>query len=235
MLEVTGIDVFYGGLKALDQVTFDVKEGEFVALIGSNGSGKSTLLNAIAGLITPQKGTITFNGVKIDGAQPSTILEKGIVLVPEGRALFPQMSVMENLLMGAYPTRTRGTYKCALEQVFSYFPRLYERKNQESQTMSGGEQQMLAIGRGLMSQPRLLMLDELSLGLAPKIVMDICAILQRMHKDNEVTIVLSEQNIYHALQLANRGVVLENGKVTLTGSSEELLCDDNVKNTYMGL
>jgi branched-chain amino acid transport system ATP-binding protein len=235
VLEVVDLCVAYDGLVALEGVSLDVQEGEFLALIGSNGAGKSTLLNTLAGLLTPQRGTVHLDGHRIDRLQPADIVERGLVLVPEGKWVFPQMSVRENLLMGAYPRRCAPRQKETLDQVYACFPRLKEREKQTAQTLSGGELQMLVIGRGLMSQPRLLMLDEPSLGLAPRLVLETFSILHTLHESLGLSIILAEQNVSHALALSRRAVVLENGRVAMTDESAALITNPEIKVRYLGM
>ncbi|MGQ9676416.1 MAG: ABC transporter ATP-binding protein [Chloroflexota bacterium] len=235
MLRVENLSVAYDGLKAIEDVSFEMREGEFVALIGSNGAGKSTLLNTLIGLLTPSSGAIYFEGERIDALAPAEIVDRGLVLVPEGKWAFPQMSVMENLLMGAYPRRCHKQMRQTLDQVFSLFPRLEERQKQMAHTLSGGELQMLVIGRGLMAQPRLLMLDEPSLGLAPRMVLDTFAVLERLHSSLGLSIILAEQNVSHALRLSDRAMVLENGRLAMEGQSSALLNDPEVKVRYLGM
>ena len=234
MLEVDKINVFYGDLQALWDVSFEVHEGEKVVIVGANGAGKTTTLRTISGLLRPRSGEIRFLGQRIDRLPPHKIVELGIAHVPEGRRLFPRMTVLENLEMGAYIKRAREKFEDTLEWVFSIFPRLKERKDQIAGTMSGGERQMLAIARGLMSRPKLLMLDEPSLGLAPKLVLKVFEVIQRI-SDEGVTILLVEQNVRHALELADRGYVLETGRITLSGAGEELLENEHVKKAYLGM
>ena len=235
MLAINDIDVYYGDLKALKDISFQVKKGEFVALVGSNGAGKTTLMNTIMGLLKPRKGSIEFNGERIDTLPPDQIVKKYISLVPESKMIFPQMSIYENLLMGAYPNRCRKNLKRNLDDVYDMFPRLHERKNQLAGTMSGGEIQMLIIGRALMSEPQLLLVDELSIGLSPKLTHESFRILERLHKERDITILLAEQNIYEALGIADRGIVLENGEVVMSGSSEDLLSNEHIKEAYLGI
>jgi branched-chain amino acid transport system ATP-binding protein len=210
-----------------------VNEDEIVALIGANGAGKTTTLRAISGLVTVSEGSITFEDSDIGSWRSSQIVAEGIVQVPEGRKLFAEMSVMENLRLGAY-RRGRADINESLDEVFELFPRLNERSSQAAGTLSGGEQQMLAIGRSLMTKPRFLMLDEPSLGLAPKLVIDIFGVIKNINHLG-VTVMLVEQNAVHALQLSDRGYVLENGRVVLHGTGEELLGDDRVRTAYLGL
>lgn len=234
LLEVDKINVFYGDLQALWDVSFEVHEGEKVVIVGANGAGKTTTLRTISGLLRPRSGEIRFMGQRIDRLPPHKIVELGIAHVPEGRRIFPRMTVLENLEMGAYIKRAREKFDDTLEWVFSIFPRLRERKNQIAGTMSGGERQMLAIARGLMSRPKLLMLDEPSLGLAPKLVLKVFEVIQRIGEEG-VTILLVEQNVRHALELADRGYVLETGRITLSGTGEELLNNEYVKKAYLGM
>ena len=234
LLKVNKINVFYGDLQALWDVSFEVYEGEKVVIVGANGAGKTTTLKTISGLLRPRSGTIEFMGQRIDRLPAHKIVELGIAHVPEGRRLFPKMTVLENLEMGAYTKRAREKFEDTLEWVFSIFPVLKERKNQIAGTMSGGERQMLAIARGLMSRPKLLMLDEPSLGLAPKLVLKTFEVIQRISEEG-VTILLVEQNVRHALELADRGYVLETGRITLSGTGEELLNNDYVKKAYLGM
>ncbi|MGA2465722.1 MAG: ABC transporter ATP-binding protein [Thermodesulfobacteriota bacterium] len=234
MLEIDNISVFYGVAQALWDVSLHVKKGEIVALLGSNGSGKTTTLKTISGLLRPRKGSILINGERIDQIPPYKIPFKGVAHVPEGRSLFPGMTVVENLTIGAYIPQAWAGRSEALQRVFSLFPALKQRKHQLAATLSGGEQQMLAIGRSLMAQPTLLMLDEPSLGLAPMIVVHIFSIIQDINR-HQVTILLVEQNANIALQVAHRGYVLETGKMNLTGQANELLNNEHVKKSYLGL
>jgi len=234
LLEVREIDVFYGELQALWGVSLKIEEGEFVALIGPNGAGKTTTLKTISGLLKPARGQILFSGRDITGLPPHTIAAMGIAHVPEGRQIFPGLTVLENLKTGAYVRRAREKFEESLEFVFNLFPRLKERKNQVAGTLSGGERQMLAIARGLMSRPKLLMLDEPSLGLAPKLALEVMETLKRLHEEG-LTILLVEQNVRYALELADRGYVLETGRVVMHGTGKELLEDPRIKSAYLGL
>ena len=234
MLKVSEIDVYYGDMQALRNVSIDVHPGEVVSVIGSNGAGKSTLLKTISGMLRPRRGTIALDGNQISLAPTSKIVEKGISHVPEGRQIFPTMTVLENLEMGAQFSRTRKLLKETMEQVVTYFPRLKERLEQKAGTLSGGEQQMLAMGRGLMSLPTLMMLDEPSLGLAPVLVSTIFEIIEKINKQ-ETSILLIEQNVFHSLKIADRGYVLENGEIALSGSGQELLENPHIRKTYLGL
>jgi len=234
VLKVSGIDVYYGDMAALSNVGIDVNRGEIVAVVGSNGAGKSTLLKAISGIQRPRTGTIRFNDTEISRTSTSRIVEVGISHVPEGRQLFPTMTVLENLEMGAQFPRARKCLPESLKKVLDYFPRLKERLSQKAGTLSGGEQQMVAMGRGLMSVPALMMLDEPSLGLAPVLVSKIFEIIQRIHQQG-TAILLIEQNVFHSLKISDRGFVLENGRVALTGTGEELLASPHIRKMYLGL
>jgi branched-chain amino acid transport system ATP-binding protein len=232
MLSVQDLHVSYGAIKAVKGISFDIDEGEVVTLIGANGAGKSTTLNTVAGLIKPDSGSIKFNGEELVGIRPHKIVERGLALCPEGRRVFTHMTVSENLDMGGY-TRTDAENNETLEVVYEHFPRLKERTNQMAGTLSGGEQQMLAMGRALMSRPKLLMLDEPSMGLAPILVDEIFEIIQALNKSG-TTILLVEQNANMALKVAARGYVLETGKIVKTGTGAGLLVDDDVRKAYLG-
>ena len=234
MLRVTGLETYYGQLQALHGVTLEVREGEIVSVIGSNGAGKTTTLMTVSGVLRPRRGTVEFAGRRIDHLKPAEIVEIGLGHVPEGRQLFPSMTVEENLVMGACTRRARASRNATLAQVYQLFPRLRERRPQLAGTLSGGEQQMVAIGRGLMSCPRLLMLDEPSLGLSPLLVSAIFDIVREINRGG-ATILLVEQNVYRALKLSHRGYVLENGHVVAQGTSQELLRDTMVRTAYLGL
>jgi len=234
VLEVKSINVSYGLVRVLWDVSFRVEEGEIVATVGSNGAGKTTTLRTISGLLRPSSGSIEFNGEGLDRVRSHSIVEKGIAHVPEGRRLFPFSSVLANLEIGAYTTGARKKIDENLEFVFELFPVLKERRRQLAGTLSGGEQQMLAVARGLMSRPRLLMLDEPSLGLAPILVGKVFEVLRELN-DRGVTILLVEQNVSSALTLCNRGYVLENGRIVLEGSGQELLNNPHVKEAYLGV
>lgn len=231
MLKVDDIHVYYGNIHAIKGVSFEVNEGETVALIGANGAGKSTILKTISGLLHPREGEIEFLGENIVHTDAHKLVSKGLAHVPEGRRIFLQLSVMENLEMGAYTQR--GVSKADLENVFRRFPRLYERKNQIAGTLSGGEQQMLAMGRALMARPKLLMLDEPSMGLSPILVQQIFDIIGELHRAG-TTILLVEQNAEMALQIATRAYVLESGKIALSGTGKELAESDAIKKAYLG-
>ena len=231
MLKVENIDVYYGAIHAVKNVSFEVGDGEIVALIGANGAGKSTILKTVSGLMHPRTGTITFCDQNITHTEAYKLLRTGLAHVPEGRRIFLQMSVQENLEMGAYINKTLDPKN--LEMVFNYFPRLKERRKQVAGTLSGGEQQMLAMSRALMSHPKLMMLDEPSMGLAPIIVDQVFGIIKELHKSG-TTILLVEQNARKALQIADRAYVLETGSITLEGTGAELAKSDEVRKAYLG-
>ena len=232
LLSVHDLHVSYGAIKAVRGVSFDINEGEIVTLIGANGAGKSTTLNTVAGLIKPEAGTIELEGESLVGVPAHRVVERGIALCPEGRRVFTQMTVAENLEMGGY-TRSDAENRDSLESVYEHFPRLRERRGQVAGTLSGGEQQMLAMGRALMSKPRLLMLDEPSMGLAPILVQEIFDIVKQLNESG-TTILLVEQNANMALSVADRGYVLEIGTIKKTGTGSELLVDDDVRKAYLG-
>ena len=234
MLEVENINVFYGDAQALWDVSFTVNQGEIVTLVGSNGAGKSTTLKAISGLVPPLTGEIRFEGTCIDRVPAYRIVEMGIAHIPEGRRLWPGLTVGENLELGAYIKAVRSLREETVEWVFKLFPRLKERLNQLAGTLSGGEQQMLAIGRGLLSKPKLLILDEPSLGLAPLLVDEVLETIQKINGKG-VTILLIEQNVNRALTISTRCYVLELGRIVLSGSGQDLLTDERVKTAYLGL
>lgn len=233
MLRLNNLHVKYGQVPALRGLDVDVEAGEIVALIGANGAGKSTTLKAISGLVSPAAGTIELNGQPLGGLSPERRVELGIVHVPEGRRIFPRLTVEENLQVGAYPSRARAGERQARERVYSLFPRLAERRRQAGGLLSGGEQQMLAFGRAMMAQPLLLLLDEPSLGLAPILVEEVASAIVRFHEDG-ATILLVEQNAELALALASRGFVIETGRIVLTGSSHNLLENPKVWASYLG-
>lgn len=234
MLRVDSINVFYGEVQALWDVSLEVNQGEIVTLVGSNGAGKTTSIKAISGLLALRSGAIQFEGTRLDRIEAHRIVDLGIAHIPEGRRLWAGLSVMETLELGAYIQRAKSEKQSTLDWVFAMFPRLAERKSQSAETLSGGEQQMLAIARGLLSKPKLLMLDEPSLGLAPVLVEQVFEVIQEINQRG-VTILLVEQNVNHALAIANRGYVLETGRVIKSGNSVELLSDPQVKNAYLGL
>lgn len=231
MLTVDNINVYYGKIHAIKDVSFQVNNGEIVALIGANGAGKSTILKTISGLLRTRTGSITFNGENITHTEPHNLLPKGMAHVPEGRRIFLQMTVMENLEMGAFIRR--DNYKKDIEDVFKRFPRLLERKNQVAGTLSGGEQQMLAMGRALMSEPKIIVMDEPSMGLSPLFVTEIFDIIREISQGG-TTVLLVEQNAKKALSIADRAYVLETGKIVLSGNAQDLMNDDSVKKAYLG-
>jgi branched-chain amino acid transport system ATP-binding protein len=236
LLKIRNLQTFYGRIRVLDNVSLSVKPGEIVTLIGANGAGKSTMLNCISSLIPSREGEILFQGQRINGQPPEAIVRLGICQIPEGRQIFQPLTVLENLELGAYlrfGRRERSSIKQDLNMVFSLFPLLSERSNQISGTLSGGEQQMLAIGRALMSRPKLLLLDEPSMGLAPRLVVDIFHTISRLRHEG-LTILVVEQNARAALKIADRGYVLETGRIILQGSAAELLEDHDVKRAYLG-
>lgn len=234
MLQVSNVNTFYGKAQALWDVCLRVDEGEIVALVGANGAGKTTLLNTICGLLRPASGSVEYLGKRIDGLAPHSIVAMGISHIPEGRKLFTQMSVAENLEMGAYGGEAWKQKEETLRQVYELFPDLKERQSQSASTLSGGEQQMVAMGRGLMSRPRLCLFDEPSYGLAPMLVAEIFRIIQSL-RDQGMTILLVEQNVRQSLEIADRACVLENGRVALEGSCQDLLKEELVKKAYLGL
>ncbi|MEA2688369.1 MAG: branched-chain amino acid transport system ATP-binding protein [Candidatus Eremiobacteraeota bacterium] len=234
MLEVNAVAVAYGDVQVLWDVSLRVDRGEIVTLLGANGAGKTTLLRAISRTVPVRAGTIVLDGERLDRAPSSRIVELGIAHVPEGRRLWPDMSVEDNLLLGSYPRRARADVRTSLDYVFALFPRVAERRRQIAGTLSGGEQQMVAIGRGLMSRPSILMLDEPSLGLAPIIVAEMFAAVSRINAEG-TTVLLVEQNVRQALEIATRGYVVETGRVVGSGTRAELLASDEIKKAYLGL
>jgi len=234
MLKVSGIDVFYGDLQVLWDVSFEVREKEILVLVGANGSGKSTSLKTISGLLRPRKGTIEFDGVRLDLLPSDKVIGSGVVHVPEARRLFREMTVEENLIMGSLSPEAKKKRAQTMEWVFELFPRVRERRKQAAGTLSGGEQQMVAIGRGLMALPKILMFDEPSLGLAPILVQDVFEIVKRINREG-VTILLVEQNVRQTLAMCDRAYVLENGRVVLEGTGKELSNDPHVKEAYLGI
>ena len=234
MLEVSNLDVFYGKAQALRGVSLRVNEGEIVALVGANGAGKTTLLNTISGLLHPASGSVEFLGKRIDRLAPHKVVKLGICQIPEGRKLFSDMTVGENLEMGAYTSEARKRKEETHEQVYQLFPVLKERARQSAKKLSGGERQMVAIGRGLMSSPRLCMLDEPSYGLAPNLLSEVLGVIKHL-REQGITIFLVEQNVRHTLETADRAYVLENGRIVLEGKGEDLLQDEQVKKAYLGL
>ena len=234
LLELAGVDVFYGDLPALQGVDLVVEAGETLSVVGANGAGKTTMLRTISGLLRPRGGEVRFEGERIDRLPCHRVVERGVVHVPEGRKVFPSLAVRENLELGSYTRAAKAKRAESLERVFALFPRLRERQAQAAGTLSGGEQQMLAIGRALMSRPRLLMLDEPSLGLAPLLVKEIFNTIAAINGDG-ITVLLVEQNTRRALALSRRGYVLENGRVALVGTGAELLGNEHVKRAYLGM
>lgn len=234
LLEVKNIDVSYGDVQVIFDLSLTVGKGEVVSIIGGNGAGKSTLLRTISGLMTPSQGSIEFEGVPVHTEPPEKIVTHGIIQVPEGRRLFPLMNVKDNLLVGAYNKRAKGEVEKTLAQVYELLPRLEERENQIAMTLSGGEQQMVAIGRGLMALPHLLMLDEPSLGLAPILIKDIFDTVRKI-ADQGTTVLMVEQDVKHSLSLSDRGYVLEHGRVAMEGKAEDLINDPHVKDAYLGI
>jgi branched-chain amino acid transport system ATP-binding protein len=234
VLKVEHLDVFYGDLQVLWDVSFEVKEGEIVVLLGANGAGKSTTLKTVSSLLKPAKGTVEFGGSRLDRIPSHKVIEFGVVHVPEGRRLFPEMTVEENLIIGSLSPEAKARRRQTMQRIYGLFPRLDERKRQNAGTLSGGEQQMLAIGRGMMSLPKILMFDEPSLGLAPILVMEIFRIVQMINKEG-VTILLVEQNVKHTLAMCDRAYVLENGRITLSGTGNEFLNNDHIKEAYLGI
>jgi len=234
MLEVCNVDTFYDKMQALWDVSLRIDEAEIVALVGANGAGKTTLLNTISGLLCPASGSVVFLGQRIEGLTPHSIVELGISHVPEGRRLFTDMSVRENLEIGAYPKHAWKQKEETLKQVYQLFPILKERAGQLARTLSGGEQQMLAMGRGLMSRPRLCIFDEPSYGLAPKFVVEVFQIIKSL-REQGITILLIEQNVRNTLEIADRACVLENGRMVLEGACDKLLQSDHIRKAYLGL
>ncbi|MCP8316473.1 MAG: ABC transporter ATP-binding protein [archaeon] len=234
MLDIDSVSASYGNIQILWNVSLSVKKGEIVTVLGPNGAGKTTLVKTILGLLHPNSGNIKFSGERIDKLPTYKIVDMGIVLVPEGREIFPKMTVYENLLLGAYTKTAEKNKDQSLETIFQIFPVLRERRKQLAQTLSGGEQQMLAIGRGLMSKPKLLIMDEPSLGLAPILVQKIFNAMREINEKG-VTLLLVEQNVHRALEIANRGYLLEAGKMVLAGDWDELLANEHVKKAYLGL
>jgi branched-chain amino acid transport system ATP-binding protein len=233
-LEVNNIDVYYGDVQVIFDLSLNVDKGEVVSIIGGNGAGKSTLLRTISGLMQPSAGQIYFEGVPIHAKQPEEIVECGIVQVPEGRRLFTLMTVKDNLIVGAYNQRASQAVAQSMQNVYDLLPRLRERENQMAMTLSGGEQQMVAIGRGLMARPQLLMLDEPSLGLAPILIKNIFETVRKI-ADQGTTVLLVEQDVKHSLSLSDRGYVLEHGRVVMEGRAKDLMNDPHVKEAYLGI
>jgi branched-chain amino acid transport system ATP-binding protein len=235
MLRINNIKTYYGNIQALKDVSIEINEGEIVTLIGANGAGKSTTLMSISGITPPRSGEILLDGDPINNLSPDKIVQKGIIQVPEGRRIFPDMTVVENLEMGAFLRKNKQLVQQDLNYVMTLFPILEKRRNQLGGTLSGGEQQMLAISRALMARPRVLLLDEPSLGLAPLIIKQIFEIIKQINKESNTTIFLVEQNANQALKLADRGYVMENGRITLVDSADNLLANDAVRKAYLGM
>lgn len=233
LLEIKDLEVNYGVIKAIKGVSFDVNEGEIIALIGANGAGKTTILHTITGLIQAKKGSIVFDGKELTKTPPHKIVSMGMAHVPEGRRIFQQLSVLENLKLGAYTRKDKSEIASTLKMVYERFPRLEERKNQVAGTLSGGEQQMLAIGRALMSKPRIILMDEPSMGLSPLLVSEIFDIIKVINESG-TTVLLVEQNAKKALSIADRAYVLETGNITLSGDAKDLINDESVKKAYLG-
>lgn len=233
LLEIKDLEVNYGVIKAIKGVSFDVNEGEIIALIGANGAGKTTILHTITGLIQAKKGSIVFDGKELTKTPPHKIVSMGMAHVPEGRRIFQQLSVLENLKLGAYTRKDKSEIASTLKMVYECFPRLEERKNQVAGTLSGGEQQMLAMGRALMSKPRIILMDEPSMGLSPLLVSEIFDIIKVINESG-TTVLLVEQNAKKALSIADRAYVLETGKITLSGDAKDLINDESVKKAYLG-
>ncbi|WP_201568592.1 ABC transporter ATP-binding protein [Psychrobacter sp. JCM 18900] len=234
VLEVRNLESAYGPVMALRGVSLEVPEGKVVTILGANGAGKTTLMKTISGVINPRKGAVWFHGERIDGTEPDRLVKKGLSHVPEGREVFPFLNVAENLAMGAYTRRDKSEIQRDVEMIYEYFPILKNRRTQAAGTMSGGQQQMLAIGRGLMSRPSLMLLDEPSLGLSPLLVQEIFAIIRRLNKEQGVTILLVEQNARVALAAADYGYVLETGRIVMAGSADKLMHSDDIKEFYLG-
>lgn len=233
LLEIKDLEVNYGVIKAIKGVSFDVNEGEIIALIGANGAGKTTILHTITGLIQAKKGSIVFDGKELTKTPPHKIVSMGMAHVPEGRRIFQQLSVLENLKLGAYTRKDKSEIASTLKMVYERFPRLEERRNQVAGTLSGGEQQMLAMGRALMSKPRIILMDEPSMGLSPLLVSEIFDIIKVINESG-TTVLLVEQNAKKALSIADRAYVLETGNITLSGDAKDLINDESVKKAYLG-
>ena len=234
LLDVRNLETFYGPVMALRGVSIEVPEGSIVTILGANGAGKTTLMKTVSGALAPHKGSIQFRGQRIDGMEPDALVKRGLAHVPEGREVFPFLSVAENLMMGAYTRRDRSEIARDIDMVYEYFPVLRERRQQNAGTLSGGQQQMLAIGRGLMSRPSLMLLDEPSLGLSPLLVQEIFAIVRRLNQEQGVTILLVEQNAHVALKTADYGYVLETGRIVMAGTAQKLLDSDDIREFYLG-
>jgi len=235
MLKIDNVKTYYGNIQALKGISLEINQGEIITLIGANGAGKSTTLMSICGIVPPRSGSIQFEGHELTETAPDKIVEMGVVQVPEGRRIFPALTVQENLDMGAFLRKDKAQIKKELEYIFELFPILAQRRNQAGGTLSGGEQQMLAISRALMTRPRLLLLDEPSLGLAPIIVQQIFAIIKKINEEQKTTIFLVEQNAFQALKIAHRGYVMENGVISMADTAENLLSNDDVQKAYLGI
>ena len=233
MLKVEDLEVYYGVINAIKKVSFEVNQGEIIALIGANGAGKTTILHTITGLVTPRSGKVVFEGQDLTKLPAHKIVSMGMAHVPEGRRIFQQLSVYDNLKLGAYILNDKNKIKENIEYVYEHFPRLHERKNQIAGTLSGGEQQMLAMGRALMSNPKIVLMDEPSMGLSPLLVKEIFSIIEGLHKAG-ITVLLVEQNAKKALSIADRAYVLETGSITMSGKASDMLNDERVKKAYLG-
>ncbi|MHC2994012.1 MAG: ABC transporter ATP-binding protein [Candidatus Atribacteria bacterium] len=234
MLKIKSVNVYYGDTKVLWNISLNVRKGELLAIVGPNSAGKTTIMRTITGLLTPKKGTIFYEGERIDHLPPYNIVKRGIALVPEGRRLFPKLTVLENLEIGNYLKNVRTFRQDLLKQAFELFPILFERKNQQAKTLSGGESQMLAIARALMSKPKLLLLDEPSLGLAPNLVTSLFQTVKKLN-EKEITVIIVEQHISQVLEIANRAYLLENGSIILEDTGSKMLNNEHVKKAYLGL
>ncbi|WP_170606903.1 ABC transporter ATP-binding protein [Ruegeria arenilitoris] len=235
ILMIRNIESFYGPIQAIRGVSLDILEGQIVSILGANGAGKTTLMKTVSGVMDPEKGRINLNGKDIQGLEPHEVVQRGIVHVPEGREVFPLMTVDENLTLGAYTISDKSLIERDRELVFHYFPVLKARRQQEAGTLSGGQQQMLAIGRGLMASPKIMLLDEPSLGLSPILVQEIFGILRRLNDEQKMTMVLVEQNANAALELAHHGYVMELGRIVMDGSAEDLMKSEDIQNFYLGV
>ncbi|EEE38426.1 branched-chain amino acid ABC transporter, ATP-binding protein [Rhodobacteraceae bacterium KLH11] len=235
VLSIRNIESFYGPIMAIRGVSLDVHPGQIVSILGANGAGKTTLMKTISGVMDPEKGTISFDGQHIQGLEPHKIVQKGIVHIPEGREVFPLLTVDENLSLGAYTLTDKGQIDHDRDLVFSYFPILRDRRAQEAGTLSGGQQQMLAIGRGLMANPKIMLLDEPSLGLSPLLVQEIFDILKRLNDEQNMTMILVEQNATAALELAHHGYVMEIGRIVMDGTADVLMQSEDIRNFYLGV
>ncbi len=235
ILSIRNVESFYGPIMAIRGVSLDVHPGQIVSILGANGAGKTTLMKTVSGVMDPEKGRITFEGNDIQGSEPHKVVQRGIIHVPEGREVFPLMTVDENLSLGAYSLSDKGQIDHDRDLVFSYFPILKDRRNQEAGTLSGGQQQMLAIGRGLMANPKIMLLDEPSLGLSPLLVQEIFGILQRLNDEQNMTMMLVEQNANAALELAHHGYVMEVGRIVMDGPADVLMQSEDIRNFYLGV